>query len=698
MKQKSSFGYSVKIGVIGMMLLFLQPLLSFGATPFKYRSISFGTPARSGPPTQMGTKVTGKPFKGIRLDLNRDMVKRAADLGFNDVTIQTEEWTMPKLEALRKWADKTGNFKFIKDQGMSLSVWVHELNDMPKDIGPLTIDNEKLWTALRERYRYVCNELLPEVDYYVLTVVESQLWVTGKTDVLVKLVSVINEECRKANKKLIFRTFLWYVSEASVIMDALEGLPDDVIVMSKCVPQDWHLRGVDSPFIGKAGKRDQYIEFDIAGEYNKLTHVACAFTDVLHRQLKYAEKHNCDGIAVRVDRYGATPWGQAQEANLWYLGYHSSGKSSDQNKAWHDYAVELFGSKAAPTMIKALRPTGEVVAEAICVEQESFGYSRDVRPMRNSSDPFNVLHSPAKWDRSLVPTYNKIKAGDPEIIKRKTESFAGALASAKKSLRLIDTVKDDLPDGAYEFFRWKLQENEFHLIMFCNIELAWLKDARYRRTKSADEQNILARQVAEHVKVVKQMNADAKAVKISVKWKGKTHNLQRGSYHNWTSWVKRFGDYSAALKVPQKSSELKQLDKANIALNKPVTASTSQSNNTAAHGNDGNDSTRWCAADSKAGHWWQVDLQKGYNLSGCEIHWQFGDQLYQYKVQGSADGKKWVMLTDQSEDGEVRKVERHLFKANGIRYVRITITNLGFDNWACFYEFKLFSQQDVKKK
>jgi len=93
-----------------------------------------------------------------------------------------------------------------------------------------------------------------------------------------------------------------------------------------------------------------------------------------------------------------------------------------------------------------------------------------------------------------------------------------------------------------------------------------------------------------------------------------------------------------------------------------------------------------------------VDLQKGYNLSGCEIHWQFGDQLYQYKVQGSADGKSWVMLTDQSEDGEVRKVERHLFKANGIRYVRITVTNLGFDNWACFYEFKLFSQQDVKKK
>ena len=49
-------------------------------------------------------------------------------------------------------------------------------------------------------------------------------------------------------------------------------------------------------------------------------------------------------------------------------------------------------------MIRALRPTGDVVAEAICVERESFGYSRDVVPMRNPENPFDVLHSPAKWD------------------------------------------------------------------------------------------------------------------------------------------------------------------------------------------------------------------------------------------------------------------------------------------------------------
>lgn len=663
---------------------------SESATPFQYRSISFGTPGREGPPDAMGTKVTGNKFDGIRLDLNRDMVKRAAQLGFNDVTIQTENVTMPKLEALRKWADSTGNFKFIKEQGMTLSVWVHELNDMPADVGLPTLDNEKLWSALRQRYNYICTKLLPEMDYFVLTVVESQLWMTENAEVLTKLVTVINEECRKANKKLIFRTFLWYVKEFDVFKETLKHIPNDVIVMSKCVPQDWHLRGVDDPFIGMAGQRDQYIEFDIAGEYNKLDHVACAFTDILQRQLEYASKNRCDGISVRVDRYGATCWGQAQEANLWFLGYWVSGKSKDTNKAWHDYAVETFGENAAPAMVRALQPTGEVVAEAICVEQESFGYSRDILPaLRKPGDPFDVLHSPAKWDTSLVPTYKKIVAGDPEIIRRKTKKFVQTLASANESLRLIDSVKQNLPKGAYEFFHWKLEENRFLLEMFCNMELAWLKDARYRRTDSSDERNILSQEIKEHLKAVKTLYDQETSKTITVDWRGKTHNLRRGSYHNWMGWLKGFQSYSVIAQLSQNGSPKEGI---NIAFGKPATSSSSKSNHPASYGNDGKQETYWCADDNKTGHWWQVDLKKKYDLAGCQIHWQFGDRIYQYKIEGSPDGKNWSLLTDK-DNLEVKQVDQVSFTTRGIQYVKITFKGLGQGNWAGFYEFKVLATE-----
>jgi hypothetical protein len=361
--------------------------------------------------------------------------------------------------------------------------------------------------------------------------VESQLWVTGDAKVLTKLVTVINDECRKAGKKLIFRTFLWYVKEADVVMESLKNLPDDVIVMSKCVPQDWHLRGIDNPFIGKAGKRDQYVEFDTAGEYFKLDHVACARTDVLKRQLEYAEKNNCDGINVRVDRYGATPWGQAQEVNLWFLGLHASGQCKDEMEIWNRYATKTFGTKASPVMIKALYPTGDVIAESVCVERESFGYTRDVIPMRNPKNPFDVLHSPAKWDPSLKPLYDKIIVGDPEIIERKQKAFDEHLAVANRSLALIDSVKDDLAEGAYPFFKWKLEENKFVLEMFI------------RHTNDPQEQRELKKQVDQHLGAFRKLYDSETGKTLEVTWRGKTHSLRRGSLHDWMAWYDRFKRY-----------------------------------------------------------------------------------------------------------------------------------------------------------
>jgi len=652
-------------------------------SPFAYRSISFGTPSRIGPPDAMGTSVKGARFSGIKLNLNRELVRLAAGLGFNDVTIQTERATVSKLEDLRRWADETGNFKFIKEQGMTISVWIHEFCELPLDIGKPTMENEKLWNLERERYRRMC-QLLPEVDYFVLTVVESDVRVTDDPAMLTKLVTLVNEECRKANKKLIYRTFQWHVEEAKVMKRSMDSLPKDVIVMSKCVPQDWHLRGENDIFIGHAGKRDQYIEFDIAGEYNKLTHVACAFTDVLKRQLDYARKNNCEGFAVRVDRYGASCYGQAQEANLWLLGLYGSGRCDDEQKIWRRYATELFGPKAAPAMIEALYPSGDVVAEAICVEQESFGYSRDVIPAaRKMDNPFDVLHSPAKWDKSLEPIYQKIITGDPEIIQRKTAAFEKHLASCEHSLRLIDSVKDELPPGAYPFFRWKLEENRFLLEMFCNMELSWLKDQRMRRTSDPQEKKALAEQVQTHLKTFRHLYDSQSGETLKVTWHGVTHSLRRGSYHKWLEWLKRFEDYH------QSATGLAAVD-TGIATGKPVSCSSEEKDHPARHGNDSDPNTHWRAGDAHADSWWQVDLSKAYDLDRIKVIWEFDDRPELNKIEGSVDARQWTPLVDRTDHLDVAKQIEHPVSARGIRYVRITITGSKDSRPAGFSEFQVF--------
>ncbi len=129
----------------------------------------------------------------------------------------------------------------------------------------------------------------------------------------------------------------------------------------------------------------------------------------------------------------------------------------------------------------------------------------------------------------------------------------------------------------------------------------------------------------------------------------------------------------------------------NLAKGKPATASSSQEGHDPSDGNDGDAKTRWCADGGGLGEWWQVDLGKAEEVTGCRIAWE-KDEIYQFKVEGSADGKKWMMLADQTKDEAVNDLK---FNANGIRHVRITIVGLAEGAWASFFECQVLGAKMV---
>ncbi|WP_422928643.1 DUF7133 domain-containing protein [Singulisphaera sp. PoT] len=134
----------------------------------------------------------------------------------------------------------------------------------------------------------------------------------------------------------------------------------------------------------------------------------------------------------------------------------------------------------------------------------------------------------------------------------------------------------------------------------------------------------------------------------------------------------------------------------NLALKKPATASASQDDEKGpGAGNDGNPDTRWCAPDNSAGYWWQVDLGKPEDLTGCKITWEHEDAGYRYKVEGSEDGKTWILLSDQSKSTERDQERTHKFLARGVRYVRMTLTGLEDGHWGSFFEFEVLGTNMV---
>jgi putative membrane-bound dehydrogenase-like protein len=135
----------------------------------------------------------------------------------------------------------------------------------------------------------------------------------------------------------------------------------------------------------------------------------------------------------------------------------------------------------------------------------------------------------------------------------------------------------------------------------------------------------------------------------------------------------------------------------NLAKGKPATASSFQREDLAPGlGNDGNLESRWCADGPKLGSWWQVDLGKAEDLTGCRVVWEFDGRNYRFKIEGSPDGKTWSMLTDQTSGTSKTQIQTHKFTASGVRYVRITITGLPPGAWPSFYEFQVLGKRLVK--
>jgi hypothetical protein len=132
----------------------------------------------------------------------------------------------------------------------------------------------------------------------------------------------------------------------------------------------------------------------------------------------------------------------------------------------------------------------------------------------------------------------------------------------------------------------------------------------------------------------------------------------------------------------------------NLALNKPATSSSIENDeHSPAQANDGDPETCWRADDEPEGkpEWWQVDLETAADLSGCQICWPYDGVNYRYKVEGSGDGKTWLMLSDQTRSKSIAQIRDHRFEnGKGIRYVKITVT--GFDEgcWPSISEVKVF--------
>lgn len=113
--------------------------------------------------------------------------------------------------------------------------------------------------------------------------------------------------------------------------------------------------------------------------------------------------------------------------------------------------------------------------------------------------------------------------------------------------------------------------------------------------------------------------------------------------------------------------------------------------------NDGIYSTIW-TPENKWPYTWEVDLGQAYNLTQAQISWRIqngGEAYYQYKIEGSNDGKTYFMLCDRTSGYTDYGFTVDNMHGNA-RYVRITVekavSRSDHEYAANMFEMKLIAQ------
>jgi putative membrane-bound dehydrogenase-like protein len=103
---------------------------------------------------------------------------------------------------------------------------------------------------------------------------------------------------------------------------------------------------------------------------------------------------------------------------------------------------------------------------------------------------------------------------------------------------------------------------------------------------------------------------------------------------------------------------------------------------------DGDEGTRWCASNPSYPQWLQLELEKPETLTGIKTTWENAG-VYQFKVEGSSDGKTWSTLVDGSSNTNKAPYTNDFAKVEGIRFVKIHALGKTSGGWASIREVQL---------
>ncbi|MGY5118905.1 discoidin domain-containing protein [Streptomyces sp. 900105755] len=180
---------------------------------------------------------------------------------------------------------------------------------------------------------------------------------------------------------------------------------------------------------------------------------------------------------------------------------------------------------------------------------------------------------------------------------------------------------------------------------------------------------------------------DGTLVSASGKTSVRLSGLTAGQTYTFTVTAR---DAAGNESAPSQSLKVTMPDGADLALKKPVTASSDSEGNVPAKAVDGDLSTRWAQGLGLPDpSWIQVDLGASYDVTGAITTFEKSSG-YKYRIEVSPDEVHWQSLADHTADNTTTQTD---YADTGTpvtgRFVRLTVTGSS-GNGGSIYDFQVY--------
>jgi hypothetical protein len=264
------------------------------------------------------------------------------------------------------------DIKYLGDlasaQKIPYYLWIHEFDDLPPEYlldGKADFDNPDLFKFIEDRYEKLLN-ILPNTAGFVLTFHECNYKIFRNSEVYSKksvperiylLTMLIYDIAKKHNKQLILRNFFYEPKEMDYFAEAINRLPDDLIVMSKTTFHEFDPFYPPDAMHGNVGSKRQLIEIDLGVEKAWSSQGIYAQVEYIQRYVKRAKKLNLAGMLGRMRLLWDYPFEDLHEINLYAFSRFMENPDLTVEEVASDWGKQRYPEPAIPYIVSAINRT-----------------------------------------------------------------------------------------------------------------------------------------------------------------------------------------------------------------------------------------------------------------------------------------------------------------------------------------------------